>query len=188
MCLNNVHKRHSTAAFIEMYDKGIKESTTFLRNIFDDEILKTAERRRKFAATTTKKNWTREKKSREFSQQKKIREETSILEHEEHNLCCIFFYIPNIYARYLHPFVSRLSTILYLTTTSSSGHEAEWMREKNLCGKKHKTIFFRFAVFSTIGSRPVRENILLAVVCFLSFFREYKKFSYLRKRFYKQNK
>lgn len=106
--------------------------------------------------------------------------------------CAVFFFfIPNIYVRYLHPLViPRLSTILYLTTTSSSGHEAEWneKKKKNLCGKKHKTIFFRFAVFSTIGSRPVRENILLAVVCFLSFFREYnnKNFSYLRKRFYMQ--
>ena len=142
MCLNNVHKRHSTAAFIEMYDKGIKESTTFLRNIFDDEILKTAARRRKFAATTTKKKLNAGKKIARIFATKKIREETSILEHEEHNLCCIFFYIPNIYARYLHPFVSRLSTILYLTTTSSSGHEAEWMREKKFVRKKSIKQYF----------------------------------------------
>lgn len=104
--------------------------------------------------------------------------------------CAVF---QTFYVRYLHPLViPRLSTILYLTTTSSSGHEAEWNEKKKFffCAEKSIKQYFLGSPFFPPSVYGQCEKIFCQLWCVFYHFSVNKiikkKISYLRKRFYIQ--
>ena len=94
MCLNNVHKRHSSRIQWNVW-QGNKRVYNIFTNISmmkycNGREKKNVEEEKKFATTKIERGKIATRKNRENIFFRKIREETYILEHEEHNLCCIF--------------------------------------------------------------------------------------------------